>query len=43
MASNLLNRVKLFLPFIGLCILALIVYSLKINLIVDAFLSINPW
>jgi uncharacterized protein (TIRG00374 family) len=43
MASNLLRRAKLFLPFIGLGILALIVYSLKINLIVDAFLSINLW
>jgi uncharacterized protein (TIRG00374 family) len=43
MVSNLLRRAKLFLPFIGLIILFLIVYSLNINLIIDAFLSINLW
>ena len=43
MPSKLLRRVKLFLPFIGLIILFLIVYSLNINAIIDAFLSIDPW
>ena len=43
MASKLLKRAKQVLPFVGLGILALIVYSLKIDLIVDAFLSINLW
>lgn len=43
MVSNLLRRAKLFLPFIGLGILFLIVYSLNMTLIIDAFLSINPW
>jgi uncharacterized protein (TIRG00374 family) len=43
MASKLLKRAKQFLPFVGLGILALIVYSLKIDLIIDAFLSINLW
>lgn len=43
MVSNLLRRVKLFLPFIGLGILILIIYSLNMTLIIDAFLSINPW
>jgi len=43
MVSNLLKRVKLIFPFIGLGILILIVYSLNMTLIIDAFFSINPW
>jgi uncharacterized protein (TIRG00374 family) len=43
MVDKILRRLKLFLPFIGLGILILIVYSLNPILIIDAFLSINPW
>jgi len=42
MAKNLLNKVKLFLPFIGLIILAYIIYSLDVHKIISAFLSIDP-
>jgi len=42
MAKNLMNKVKLILPFIGLIILVYIFYSLDINKIITAFLSIEP-
>jgi glycosyltransferase 2 family protein len=42
MASDLVKKAKLILPFIGLGILAYIVYSLDIHKIVSAFLSIDP-
>jgi uncharacterized protein (TIRG00374 family) len=42
MAHDLLKRAKLILPFIGLGILAYIIYSLDIHKIISAFLSINP-
>ena len=37
-----MNKVKLILPFIGLIILVYIFYSLDINKIITAFLSIEP-
>ena len=42
MAKNLINKVKLILPFIGLIILVYIFYSLDIHKIITAFLSIEP-
>jgi glycosyltransferase 2 family protein len=42
MAWNILQKVKLILPFIGLFILAYIIYSLDLEKIIEAFLSINP-
>jgi uncharacterized protein (TIRG00374 family) len=42
MVKNLLNKVKLVLPFIGLIILAYIFYSLDVHKIITAFLSIEP-
>jgi uncharacterized protein (TIRG00374 family) len=42
MVKNLLNKAKLILPFIGLIILAYIIYSLDVHKIVSAFLSIDP-
>jgi uncharacterized protein (TIRG00374 family) len=42
MVKNLLNKAKLVLPFIGLIILAYIIYSLDVHKIINAFLSIDP-
>ncbi|PNX53136.1 MAG: hypothetical protein BV458_05970, partial [Thermoplasmata archaeon M9B2D] len=42
MAQTILRKIKLLLPFIGLFILAYIIYSLDIEKIISAFLSINP-
>lgn len=42
MAQTILRKIKLVLPFIGLFILAYIFYSLDIEKIISAFLSINP-
>jgi len=42
MFNNLLSKVKLFLPFIGLIILGYIIYTLDIQKIISAFLSIDP-
>ena len=42
MVKNLLNKAKLVLPFIGLIILAYIIYSLDVHKIISAFLSIDP-
>jgi len=42
MAQNILRKVKLVLPFIGLFILVYIIYSLDLEKIISAFLSINP-
>ena len=42
MAKNLISKVKLILPFIGLIILVYIFYSLDIHKIITAFLSIEP-
>jgi uncharacterized protein (TIRG00374 family) len=42
MAKNLLNKLKLFLPFIGLIILAYIFYTLDVHKVITAFLSIDP-
>jgi uncharacterized protein (TIRG00374 family) len=42
MVKNLLNKAKLVLPFIGLIILAYIIYSLDVHKIITAFLSIEP-
>ena len=42
MARDLLKKVKLILPFIGLGVLAYIFYSLDIHKIISAFFSINP-
>jgi uncharacterized protein (TIRG00374 family) len=42
MVKNLLNKVKFVLPFIGLIILAYIIYSLDVHKIITAFLSIDP-
>lgn len=42
MVKNLLNKAKLVLPFIGLIILAYIFYSLDVDKIITAFLSIEP-
>lgn len=42
MAKNLIGKLKLVLPFIGLGILAYIVYTLDLQKIITAFLSINP-
>ena len=42
MVKNLLNKAKLVLPFIGLLILAYIIYSLDVHKIITAFLSIEP-
>lgn len=42
MAHNILQKVKLVLPFIGLFILAYIIYSLDIDKIIAAFFSIDP-
>jgi uncharacterized protein (TIRG00374 family) len=42
MAKNILNKIKLVLPFIGLVILAYIVYSLDTQKIITSFLSIEP-
>jgi len=42
MAQTILRKIKLVLPFIGLFILAYIIYSLDIEKIISAFLSINP-
>lgn len=42
MVKNLLSRVKLILPFIGLIILVYIFYSLDVQKIIDSFLSIDP-
>jgi uncharacterized protein (TIRG00374 family) len=42
MVKNLAGKVKLVLPFIGLAILAYIVYSLDPQKIITAFLSIDP-
>jgi uncharacterized protein (TIRG00374 family) len=41
MVKNLLNKAKLVLPFIGLIILAYIIYSLDVHKIITAFLSIE--
>jgi hypothetical protein len=43
MVEKLLKRVKIILPFIGLAILIYIIYSLDMQKIIDAFLSIDPW
>ena len=42
MVKNLLNKAKIVLPFIGLIILAYIIYSLDVHKIITAFLSIEP-
>jgi len=42
MVKDLLNKVKIVLPFIGLIILAYIIYSLDVHKIITAFLSIEP-
>jgi glycosyltransferase 2 family protein len=42
MAQDLVKKAKLILPFIGLIILAYIVYSLDVHKIITAFLSIDP-
>jgi len=42
MVKNLAGKIKLVLPFIGLGILAYIVYSLDLQKIITAFLSIDP-
>jgi glycosyltransferase 2 family protein len=42
MAKNVLGKLKLILPFIGLGILAYIVYTLDPQKIITAFLSIDP-
>jgi uncharacterized protein (TIRG00374 family) len=42
MVKNLINKVKLILPFIGLIILVYIFYSLDIHKITTAFISIEP-
>jgi len=42
MVKNLIGKLKLVLPFIGLGILAYIVYSLDLQKITSAFLSIDP-
>ncbi len=42
MAKNLVGKLRLVLPFIGLGILAYIVYSLDPQKIITAFLSIDP-
>jgi uncharacterized protein (TIRG00374 family) len=42
MVRDLLKKAKLILPFIGLGVLAYIIYSLDVDKIISAFLSINP-
>ena len=42
MVKDLVGKLKLVLPFIGLGILAYIVYSLDLQKIITAFLSIDP-
>jgi len=42
MMSDVIGKLKLFLPFIGLIILAYVVYSLDLQKIITAFLSIDP-
>ena len=42
MTKNFVSKVKLVLPFIGLGILAYIIYSLDVHKIITAFLSIEP-
>jgi uncharacterized protein (TIRG00374 family) len=42
MVNNILGKLKLILPFIGLGILAYIIYQLDPQKIITAFLSINP-
>jgi glycosyltransferase 2 family protein len=42
MVENLLKKAKIILPFIGLIILAYIIYSLDVQKITAAFLSIDP-
>ena len=42
MVKNLLKKAKIVLPFIGLIILAYIIYSLDVHKIITAFLSIDP-
>ncbi|HWR64415.1 MAG TPA: lysylphosphatidylglycerol synthase transmembrane domain-containing protein [Candidatus Thermoplasmatota archaeon] len=42
MVKNLIGKLKLVLPFIGLGILAYIIYSLDLQKITSAFLSIDP-
>src|SRR4030042_496836 len=42
MVKNLAGKLKLVLPFIGLGILAYVVYSLDPQKIITAFLSLNP-
>lgn len=42
MGKNLLHKAKLILPFIGLVVLAYIIYSLDVEKIVGSFLSIDP-
>jgi uncharacterized protein (TIRG00374 family) len=42
MVKNLVSKAKLILPFLGLGILAYIIYSLDIHKIINAFFSIEP-
>jgi uncharacterized protein (TIRG00374 family) len=42
MVQDLLRKAKLILPFIGIGVLAYIIYSLDIHKIISSFLSINP-
>jgi uncharacterized protein (TIRG00374 family) len=42
MVENLLKKAKIVLPFIGVIILAYIIYTLDLHKIITAFLSIDP-
>lgn len=42
MVQNIIGKLKLVLPFIGLAILAYLIYSLDPQKIINAFLSIDP-
>jgi glycosyltransferase 2 family protein len=42
MVKSLFDKIKIILPFIGLLILAYIIYTLNIQIIIQDFLSIDP-
>jgi uncharacterized protein (TIRG00374 family) len=42
MVSDLVNKVKKFLPFIGIAILLYVIYTLDVKKLIAAFRSLNP-
>lgn len=43
MASNIVNRAKKFLPFIGITILLYVIYTMNVQKLIDALRSLNPF